>query len=139
MVYTFTAQQLDGTRLTGLTPTFLHFKDVTALAAQSDLTAPTIYEIAHGDYGFSYDCGWKVVTFCIDLGATAAPRYITGTYDSRVESVTVNKLVVNGSTSKLEIYDETGTKIAEAALTDAAGAAINITGTTQPCNRGTPA
>jgi hypothetical protein len=137
MIFTFTLQDKTGARLTGQSPTFLQFKDVTNLAAQFNLEKPAVVEIGNGDYGFSFDAGWSVVSFLIDGGANANPRYQSATFDMRLESGLLNRMVVNQGSSKLEIYDETGTiKSAEWPLTDSAGNAINLQSTTQPCNRG---
>lgn len=137
MVFTFTIQNAFGTRLTGLSPSFVHFKDITNPASPANLSAPTIYEIGSGEYGFSYDMAWKVVNFVLDGGATASPRYQSSTFDMRLETAILNKLLINAGTSKLEAYNESGsTKVAEWPLTDSAGGAINLGGTTQPCNRG---
>lgn len=49
--YVFSVRS-SGTRMTGLSPSFVFFKK---LADGSNLSQPTITEIANGQYKFSYD------------------------------------------------------------------------------------
>lgn len=139
-VFSFTLfDSTTGERATGKSPTFVDFKDVTNPGSPSSLSPPKIYEIGAGEYAFSYDMGWRVVSFVVDGGSSTFPRYQSGAFDMRMESMILNKYVVNQTTSKLEVYNQDGgVKIWDISLTDSLGNPINLGGTKRPCNRGVP-
>lgn len=85
---------VDGTPLTGLTPTFAQYKTLAGI----DTAAPSVSELGGGLYAFDPSATnlSTGIAFLLDGGATASPRYFSDGIDSAAAAAAATTVSVTG-------------------------------------------